>query len=116
MRKIKRERYNTVVGTNSNKSIKSGKKLIDLFVFRIHCDVEPEHVVNYIKRDVNVEQFVKISHNDAQMQSFKVTVKSDDFETVMDQNFWPAGVRCRRFFSKNFGFHGNGSPSCGRRN
>ncbi len=55
-----------------------------------------------MKREIIVESFEKISHSDAQMQSFKVTVNTDDFDTVMDQNFWPEGVRCRRFYSKNF--------------
>ena len=107
MRKDRRDNK-AIIGTNTDSSIKSSKQMDDLFVFRIHPDVESEQVRCNINRQVKVYAIEKVSHDDAPMQSFKVTINSDDFNTVMDAEFWPAGVRCRKFFRKTISFeHGS---------
>ena len=39
----------------------------------------------------------KVSHKDARTRSFRVKVKSEDYEKAMDCNTWPSRVRVRPY-------------------
>ena len=92
---------NAVFGKRSGSFIKSGLKHVDLFVFRVHCDVEDESLSSFLTdENISVIKFEKVSHDDSIMKSYKVTIKHDDLEKVMNEDFWPDGIGCRKFFSK----------------
>ena len=40
---------------------------------------------------------MKVSHDDARTKSFRVKVKSEDYEKAMDSETWPSRVRVRPF-------------------
>jgi hypothetical protein len=40
---------------------------------------------------------VKVSHDDALFQSFKLTINAADLSTVYTAGFWPTDVGCSRF-------------------
>ena len=64
-------------------------------------DVTTEQLKSYINQQVNVDTIEKVSHVDASMQPFKVTINNDHLHTVMVAKFWPIGIKCRKFFNKS---------------
>lgn len=54
----------------------------------------------YISQEVTIVELQKMSNADATMQSFKLTISSDEEGKVKDSDFWPEGVCCRRFIHK----------------
>ena len=99
MLREKRKR-DAVVSKRQHSSLRGGHKYADIFVFRVHRDVDGEEVKSFIKdEDIPVMDFRIISNREARMKSYKVTIRNHDYEKVMDVNFWPDGIACRRYIS-----------------
>ena len=98
----RRERNNkAIVGKRENCVIKSGLKNIDIFIFRVHKDVDNEDLKQFIVDEgIFVSNFQKVSRDDSMMNSFKATIPFTDYDHVMSDSFWPTGIACRRFYSK----------------
>jgi hypothetical protein len=97
----KQRRNDAVIGKRTDRHIKSGLKNIDIFIFRVHCDVKDDTIQQFMTdENVSVVKFEKVSHEDSLMKSYKVTIKFDDLKLVMDEDFWPDGIGCRKFYSK----------------
>ena len=88
------------MGTELDDSFRSGRKTTDMFVFNVHIDVKSEKVKQHITDKISIENFAKMSNDNAPMQSFKFTISCDDYDNIMKPEFWPKGVRCRRFIYK----------------
>ena len=70
----------------------------DFFVYRVHRDDGEKTMKDYImKKNVNVRELEKTSHDDAKFNSFKLVVSKDDAEKVADPQFWPLGIHVRRW-------------------
>jgi hypothetical protein len=90
-----------IIGKKTDCLIKSGLKHTDMFIFRVHYDVDDDQLKQYlIDENVSVIKFSKVSHDDSLMKSYRVTIKYDDLGKVMNANFWPDGIGCRRFYGK----------------
>ena len=102
--KIRREkrRKETVVGKRENNSVvKSGQKHIKVFVFRVHRDESEESIKSFISSEgVEVVGITQVSNENAFMKSFKVTINFEDLSKVLDEDFWPMGICCRKFYEK----------------
>ena len=102
--KIRREkrRKETVVGKRENNSVvKSGQKHIKVFVFRVHPDESEESIKSFISSEgVEVVGITQVSNENAFMKSFKVTINFEDMSKVLDEDFWPMGICCRKFYEK----------------
>ena len=99
----RRERNNkAIVGKRENcLMIKSGLKNIDIFIFRVHKDVDNEDLKQFIVDEgISVSDFQKVSRDDSMMNSFKATIPFTDYDHVMSDSFWLTGIACRRFYSK----------------
>ena len=72
---------------------------IDLFVFNVNVDVTEDAIKNHMKDSKSLEllEIVKVSHNEARTKSFRVKVKSEDYEKAMDCQTWPSRVRVRPY-------------------
>ena len=86
--------------------LKSGPKLADLFVFNVHADVETQDLEEFVKgEDIDIESLDCISHPDSYMKSFKLCVNNKFMDKIMDENFWPEGIACRRYFKPRMNTH-----------
>ena len=78
----------------------------DLFIYRVCRDTNCEDIKRYIE-DLNkteglsltVKSIEVMSHADARTKSFKMTLKSEDLNTLMQGKMWPPSVRVRRFIA-----------------
>ena len=68
-------------------------------VFNVNVDVTEDAIKNHMKDSKGMEiiEIVKVSHNDARTKSFRVKVKSEDYEKAMDSQTWPSRVRVRPY-------------------
>ena len=48
-------------------------------------------------KGLDIIEIEKVSHNEARTKSFKVKVKSGDYEKAMDSQTWPSRVRVRPY-------------------
>ncbi len=53
-----------------------------------------------VAKDFTVCDLVRMSHDDAKYNSFKLTVPVTEFEKLLEPDVWPSGVRIRRFREK----------------
>jgi hypothetical protein len=98
---LKRQRRAAIIGKRQNAKIRSGAKYIELFVSRVHNDVEIDELKKFIEEDgINIIDIGRVSHKEARMQSFKVIISSSDKDTVLNESFWPEGIMCRQFFTR----------------
>ena len=51
-----------------------------------------------------------VSHNEAKLKSFKLTVSIKDMPTVLDAAFWPQGAMVRRYRLDGTWLDGTGNP------
>lgn len=72
---------------------------IDLFVFNVNVDVSEEGIKTHMKesKGLDILEIVKVSHAEARTKSFRVKVKSEDYEKAMDCQTWPSRVRVRPY-------------------
>ena len=69
----------------------------DLFVFNVNKDVTADGIMTFMKSSKGLEilECQKVSHIDARTQSFRVKVKSEDYEKALNGDTWPYYVRVR---------------------
>ena len=74
----------------------------DLYVGRCSPKAKEENIIKYIQDefDVNVINCKTISNAESSVKAFKVTLKSDECEKLLDASRWPENVRVRKYFSK----------------
>ena len=64
--------------------------MLIVFVFRVHSGVEDESLSSFLTdENISVIKFEKVFHDDSLMKSYKVTIKHDDLEKVMNEDFQP---------------------------
>jgi hypothetical protein len=77
-------------------SISAQSKRSELFVTHVHRSTSVRDLQDYVSHIPNVT-VERISHANARFQSFVLTVPMDHINNVLDFNFWPRGIECRRF-------------------
>ena len=98
---IRRQRRAAIIGKRKSSAIKSGSKHIDLFVSRVHNDVDDSDLEKFITDEgIDAVAMERVSHEDARMKSFKVTIRSADKDKTLKDEFWPEGIMCRQFFGR----------------
>ena len=96
-----RQEKETIVGKRNVEAIKSGPKHANLFVSNVRCDVETDCLKKYIQNEnVELYEIKQMSSDEAYMKSFKVTIQYEDLEKTTNGDFWPTGIRCRKFYEK----------------
>ena len=99
-----RSRRPEVRGTRTSDClIRAGPITKDLFVSRVSSEHTEQDVKNFLEgENVHVLDIVQISQPESYTISFHVTVQmSHDAEKLMEPDFWPYGVCCRRFYRRN---------------
>lgn len=70
-----------------------------LYVSRVHFNVKPEGVLEYLKQKTGLTLRVEKleSRHNVNFISFMVRVPTDRLSTFMSEEFWPKGVKFRKF-------------------
>jgi hypothetical protein len=100
--KRRQRRRKVITGTSSESDgFRGAPEVRSLFVYHVNKETQEDDVKKYlVKRNVNVVSIRVLSHPDAALKSFKVTVHKDKLSSLLSQDFpWPADVRVRRFVS-----------------
>ena len=94
-----------VTGTRSEGSSKSftgaPEPSRDLFIYRVSPEANVDDIKEFISTDgVVVRDLIKKSSPESRFQSYRLTVKQSDEKRLLDEAFWPEGVRVRRYWIK----------------
>ena len=91
-----RNRLPNVTGTNGAAGFAAP---VDLFVYNVNKDVSKDAIVKHMKdsKGLEIMECVKVSHDDARTQSFRIKIKAEDYDLSMNGDTWPYRVRVRPF-------------------
>ena len=94
----RRQERVTVVGTKKSEQFQGRRPRIDLFVSRVPKDYPAQHIKDMIA-DTGVEilDLILLSHENAAMALYKVSIWKDDEERLMKPNASPQFINCRRY-------------------
>jgi hypothetical protein len=98
----KRRIHKFVTGTKSEERCKSftvgPEPSRDLFLFRVSPTAEKEDINNYLSEEgIVVRSLSKMSAAQSTWSSYRLEVKASDASQLLHGDFWPEGVRVRRF-------------------
>ena len=101
---VTRRRHNAVgVGkrTAYNGPIKGAVKTVDLYIGRLDADAEKDDLLNYVTNDFNITPIActELKTRIPFSMAFKLTVKLSDQINLLNSEYWPEGVICRRYCS-----------------
>ena len=68
-------------------------------MYNVNTGVTDDGIVAHMKESKGLEilECVKVSHEEARTQSFRVKVKGEDYDLAMNGETWPYRVRVRPF-------------------
>ena len=98
-----RKSKQAVYGKSSNVTgiLKSMPRRSDIFVFRLDKETTSDEVKQYIQsKDIPVHSIDRTSREESVFSSFKVSVDSSNISVIMDEEFWPEGIGCRKFIRR----------------
>lgn len=77
----------------------------DLYVGRCDQSTTVEGLINYIKNEVEIDVItcVCISNDSANVKSFKVGVKLNEIDGLLNADLWPENIRVRKFYNRRNG-------------
>ena len=107
---VRRNKRKREIITGKKKTDSSGirgiVKTLDIYVGRCDKSVDCALISNYIENDlnVNVTECICVSNKDSKVNSFKVTVRACDRDSLLQDNLWPENICVRKYFkSRNNG-------------
>ena len=53
-----------------------------------------------VKNKVLVKDILKVSHEGARFNSYKVSVSVIDFHRLLNEDFWPNGIQCKKWYER----------------
>lgn len=87
-----------VTGRHDEGILKSAQNVKDIFVFNVSNECGEGEIMEALKsKNITVHVVRTVSHKQAYRRSFKVTIKVDDLDTVMADDFWATGIKCREW-------------------
>ena len=96
---------NITTGMRSStlESFRAAEKTYDLYLGRCDRDVTEEIIMNYTKNElgINLLNCEMLNTRIPFSRAFKITVKSDNRDALLDSNSWPERILCRKYFSNN---------------
>ncbi len=101
-----RSKPKVVYGTRQSSTLRAGPRRHDLFVFRVDNDITDEMLQDYLKDNhVTVRELECISQDGSWTKSYRITVECNDISGILNPEFWPDGIGCRRFRRKRVIIH-----------
>ena len=100
---VKSNKSNYVIGNRvSENTFKGAKKHLDLFLGNVDIDSDCDMIRNYINSEFKVNVIdcseIKVTKYS---KSFKISVLAVERDMLLNPDFWPTGVTCRKFFNYN---------------
>ena len=96
-----RPKPKAVFGTKQDTLICSAQRRYELFVFRVHQDIEDNTIQQFLEAEnIKVHELEVLSRSDAWTKSYRVLVEPPSLNVVLKPDFWPDGIGCRRFWKK----------------
>jgi len=104
-RKVLRRQQNpkpkVVYGTKQSTQLRAGPRRHELFVFRVHKDIVDEDIKEFMCNEgVKVHELEIVSSPDAWTKSYRLAVEAMNLEAILQPDFWPDGIGCRRYWRK----------------
>ena len=99
-----RKRKPAIIGKRQDTKLKGADKHTDIFIFNVQKEFTSDDIMEYLKDNniyCNLAEIV--SHKDHITRSFKINILYKDMDSVMEPEFWPVGIGCRRFIRKRVG-------------
>ena len=53
-----------------------------------------------VKNKVIVKDILKVSHEGSRFNSYKVSVPVIDFHRLLNEDFWPNGIQCKKWYER----------------
>lgn len=90
-----------VYGTRQDTQIRAGPRRCELFVFRVDKEIEDDQLGAFLASEqVKVHELECISKPEAWTKSYRIAVETPDPSAILQPDFWPDGIGCRRFWKK----------------
>ena len=86
--------------------LKSGPSKIDIVVRKVRKLYSAKDVLKYMRdegAEVAEDDIQVISHADLPTYTVRISIKWDDKDKVLNENFWPRGIESRIYFQRNQG-------------
>ena len=100
----RRRHERAVFGNGSDDVITSGLQKHELFVFQVNKSTTDEEVKSFLERKkVHVVNIKRVSAEESASNSYHVILHCRDVRTIINSDFWPSGVGCRRFHKSRQG-------------
>ena len=97
----RRRKQTAVYGNANDDTFTAGLQKHELFVFQVNKNVTEDQVKDYIsKNDVTVVSIKLMTAAEAPSNSYHVVIHCMDVRPIINPEFWPTGVGCRRFRKK----------------
>ena len=87
---------------NNSGQFKSGESTLDLFIGNVNIDTEINDITDFILKQtkINCVNIEKLEVKSKLYNCFKITVKANDRDILLNGNYWPCGVRVKKYFIK----------------
>ena len=96
-----RPREKAIYGTRKDGALRAGPRRHELFVFRVHNDFNDSDVKQFFTdENVTVHELECLSREGSWNKSYRVAVETTDLTPLLQPEFWPDGIGCRRYFKK----------------
>ena len=97
-RRNRRQERITMVGTKKSEQFQGRRPRINLFVSRVPKDYPAQHIKDMIvDTGVEILNLILLSHENATMALYKLSIWKDDEEQLMKPDAWPQFISCRRY-------------------
>ena len=92
----------TGVKNSPNNKFRSADKTLDLFIGRVDNDVNENEITSYVLSNFNIKvvKIEKIDIKASYCAAFKLTINSNDRDTLLNPDKWPSGIIVNKFYKK----------------
>lgn len=81
--------------------LRAGPKRHEIFVFRVHNDITDDSLKEFLTGEhLTVIDMECVSQDSSWTKSYRIVIESNDLSAILDPDFWPEGIGCRRFWRK----------------
>ena len=101
----RRNARNVIKGSKKfNGSLIAACEYRDIYIGRCHVSVTSEIIKEYAKNEIGIEALgcSCISRDGVNIKTFKLSVRSEDSDKILDASLWPENVYVRKYVRKLF--------------
>ena len=91
-----------IIGSRkSSSTLKSAVRKADLYIGNCDTNVTEDAILEYIRdqADVKIDSCKQLETRYDHYRSFKVTLSVDSRRKLLESEFWPEGIVCRKYYN-----------------